>query len=60
MVEGQFLYCYGVEVIVKQNCSVSNISYRFLGCSYDIKIEVMIVFINVFNGYVQDDYGSIF
>lgn len=60
MVEGQFLYCHGAEAIVKQNCSASNTSHRFLGCSHDIKIEAMIVPINASNGYVQDDYGSIF
>lgn len=60
MIEGHFLYCHRARTIVKQNCSASNTSHKFLGCSHDIKIEAMNAPINVSKGYVQDDYGSIF
>lgn len=60
MVEGHFLYVHKARAIIKQNCSASNTSHKFLGCSCDIKIEATNVPINASKGYVQDDYSSIF
>lgn len=60
MVEGHFLYCHGAGTTIKQNCSASKTSQKFLGCCHNVKIEAMIVPINTLKCYVQDDYSSIF